>query len=440
MWSAIAIFLLAYVAIASGKLHKTIAALGGACLVIALRGVSKQTAYLYVDLNVIFLLLGMMVLAHVMAETGFFQWAAIYLAKKAGGNPITILLYLLVATAVLSAFLDNVTTVVLMGPVTILLADELELVPTPFLIMEALASNVGGAATLIGDPPNILIGSRAELSFNDFLIHLAPVSCLCVGVMALVAWLLFRRRFHVPEDVRARVRESDPSGAITDRRDLARAGTIMGLVLVGFVLHDTLGVQPSVVALLGALAAVVATRKDVREAFAAVEWSTLMFFAGLFILVGGLEENGVLAWVAAHTVKITRGHFLMTVLFVLWGSAAASAIVDNIPFVAAMIPVIAALAPQLGGDMGLADPAVIEKVVARPLWWALALGACLGGNGTLVGASANVVIAGLAERHGRPISFGRFTLYGAPTVVITLIICSIYIYVRYFLFNPVPHH
>ena len=436
MWVPIIIFLFAYVAIASGRLHKTVAAVLGGAVLVLLGGVSPETAYAHVDLNVIFLLIGMMILVHLVAETGFFQWMAVALAKAARGNPVKILLSLFGATALLSALLDNVTTIVLMAPVTILIADQLEAPPLPFLILEALASNIGGTGTLIGDPPNILIGSHAHLSFNQFLLNLGPIALLCLVVITVAIWLLFRRRLRVSEDVRARIRESDPAGAITDRSGAVRLGVVMLLVLVGFFLHDLLKVQPSVVALIGAMLGLIVTKKDVNEAFSAVEWPTLMFFVGLFLLVGGLEEKGVLQWVAGGIGDATKGRLFLTALFVLWGSALISAVVDNIPFVAAMIPVIGNLVPAIAAQMGLQDPSQIQHLVAEPLWWSLALGACLGGNATLIGASANVVMSGVAERHGHHISFGRFALYGVPATFVTLLISSVYVYIRYFALAP----
>ena len=433
MWRSIVIFVFAYVAIVSGRLHKVIAAVLGGCLLIALGGVSQETAYAHIDLNVIFLLLGMMILVHAVAQTGFFQWVAIWLAKRVRGNPYLILLCLIGVTAVMSAFLDNVTTVLLMAPVTILIADQLELDPVPFLILEAVGSNLGGTATLVGDPPNLLIGSSAGLSFNQFIVNLTPVVVVCMVVLLAAVWLLFRGRLRVPEDIKARIRDADPAGAITDPKQAARVGAVMAAVLLGFFLHDTLGVPPSVVALMGAMIVLIVTREDVHQAFGAVEWPTLMFFVGLFILVGGLDETCVLAKVAGAILRATQGHFLLTVLLVLWGSAIASAVVDNIPFVAAMIPVTRAVIPQIAQQMGIQDPAMTDRVVAQPLWWALALGACMGGNFTLFGASANVVMAGAAEQHGHRIGFGQFMRYGAPTAVVTLLLSSAYLYLRYFL-------
>jgi Na+/H+ antiporter NhaD/arsenite permease-like protein len=438
MWRSIIIFAFAYVIIASGRMHKAVAALLAGCLLIALGGVSQEAAYREIDLNVIFLLLGMMILVGAIARTGFFQWVAIGLAKRAGGNPLGILVLLVCATAFLSAFLDNVTTILLMAPVTILIADELELDPTLFLVLEVMGSNIGGTATLIGDPPNLLIGSRVGLTFNEFILNLAPAVVLCTAAFAAAVWLLNRRRLYVPEDVRARIRDADPGAAITDRREAVKVGLVLGGVLLGFFLHDLINVEPSVVALGGAMVVLVVTRRDVEEAFHNVEWTTLMFFVGLFILVAGLDERGVLAGVASWIGGATKGHLFVTVMLVMWGSAAASSLVDNIPFVAAMIPVMRLIIPEIGDQLGIEDPALLDQIVARPLWWALALGACMGGNGTLVGASANVVMAGVASRHGHEVTFGRFARYGLPTTAMTLAICSAYIYVRYFAFASPP--
>jgi len=434
MWISILIFAGAYVLIAVGHLHKTAVALLAAVLLLSLHAVDTEVAYAAVDLNVIFLLVGMMVLVHIISKTGFFQWVALALSLHAGGDPIKILVYLMVATGVLSALLDNVTTVLLFAPVTILIADQLEVNVVPYLVLEALASNVGGTATLIGDPPNILIGSRVGLSFNAFVVNLGPIIFVCLLVLALAVRIGFRGAFHVPEHVRARLRDIPPNQAIVDPVKLRRVGIVMGFVLVGFVLHGPLGIEPSAIALAGAMLAVVVTGEDMHEVFERVEWPTLMFFVGLFILVAGLQEHGVLATVARAIAGITQGHFFLTVMVVLWGSAFASAIVDNIPFVAAMIPVIQALIPDIAADMGMADTAMAEQVVAQPMWWALALGACLGGNGTLLGASANVVIAGVAEQHGHPITFWYFLRYGLPTTICTLLLSSVYLYLRFFAF------
>ncbi len=438
MWYAIAIFLLAYVVIASGKLHKTVAAILGGTILVAVGGVSGESVYQHIDLNVIFLLMGMMIIVHTLAETGFFQWLAIGIARASGGSPIKILLGLFATTAVLSGLLDNVTTIILIAPVTILIADQLEISPVPFLILEAIASNIGGTGTMIGDPPNILIGSHADLSFNQFILNLAPVALISLLVTGLGVWLFFRKSLRVSEDIRARLREADPAGAITDKRNAFRVGGVVLLVLFGFTLHSILHIPVGIVALLGAMIAVVVSGEDVHDSFAAVEWPTLMFFVGLFILVGGLQEKGVLKWVAQHIVSLTEGHLFLTALLVLWGSAVASAIVDNIPFVASMIPVIAHLAPEIGGHIGIEETAQMQRLVAEPLWWSLALGACLGGNATIVGASANVVMAGVAEKHGHHVSFGKFALYGIPAVIVSLLIASVYVYLRYFAFSPLP--
>lgn len=421
MLRSIIVFAIAYAVIASGRLHKAVAAILAGCLLIGIHGVGQDAAFEAIDLNVIFLLMGMMILVHVVAETGLFQCVAIYVAKVTDGNPVKIIVALVAVTAILSAVLDNVTTVLLMAPVTILIADSLEIPPTPFLILEVIGSNIGGTATLVGDPPNLLIGSRVGLSFNQFLWHLGPAVLLCIVAMSAVIWFVFRRRLYVPADIRARLRDSEPAAALANRRDAIIVCGVMGLVLLGFFLHAVLDVEPSVIALGGAMMAVIMTRKDVEDAFGAVEWTTLMFFIGLFILVAGLEEHGVLDLIAGGMVAITKGHWVMMLLLVMWGSAAASAIVDNIPFVAAMIPVL----EHATQKMSLAPDQ------QQAVWWALALGACLGGNATLVGASANVVMAGVAEKHGHKIGFGQFMRYGLPSAVGSLAICSLYIWLRY---------
>jgi Na+/H+ antiporter NhaD/arsenite permease-like protein len=437
MWPSIIVFTFAYVIIATGRMHKAVAALLGGCILMATGGVPHEVAYEHIDLNVIFLLMGMMILVNAVARTGLFQCVALWLARAVGGSPVAVLVLLVAVTAVLSAFLDNVTTVLLMAPVTVLIADALELDPTLFLVFEVLGSNIGGTATLIGDPPNLLIGSRVGLSFNSFLLHLGPVVLVSLLLFAGGTWLFYRHRLYVPDDVRARLRDSRPGEAIPDRARALHVSLVLGAVVLGFFLHDALDVAPSVFALAGAMVVLLVTRDDVDEALAGIEWATLVFFIGLFILVAGLVEHGVLDGVARAVTAVTRGHFLATVLLVMWGSAAASAIVDNIPFVAAMIPVVGALVGPLAAQMGVPEAAAPD-LVGRPLWWALALGACLGGNATLVGASANVVVAGVAKKHGHEITFAHFLRYGLPVSAMTLLVSSLYVYLRYFVMADLP--
>ena len=421
--AAVAVFALAYIAIVTEKIHRTIAAVLGAAVVMGLGVISQRTAFQeHVDLNVIFLLAGMMVVVHIMSRTGVFEWLAITLAKVARGRPINILIFLALSTGVVSAFLDNVTTVILMVPITLLLAEQLRITPVPFLICEVLASNIGGAATLIGDPPNILIGSAAGLSFNDFLVNLGPVIVVILGAFVFSLWLVFRKSFRVSIEVRARIIEMSPARAITDKKLLVKCLIGLGLIITGFFLHSLLNIEPATIALGGAAFLMLITKSAPEKVLREVEWSTLFFFVGLFVLVGGLVETNVIDEIAKGALSLTGGDIWLTALGLLWFAAFASAIVDNIPFVATAIPIIHKIGPDIAESSGC-DPNI--------LWWALALGACLGGNGTIIGASANVVVAGMAERSGHKITFLNFMKYGVPFTLMTLVISTVYVILRY---------
>jgi Na+/H+ antiporter NhaD/arsenite permease-like protein len=420
---AIAIFLAAYVLIATEKwVTRTAAALGGAALVLAL-GVSDAHAAFFaeetgVDWNVIFLLLGMMIIVSVMRETGIFEYMAIWAAKRARGRAFPLMVLLILITAVASALLDNVTTVLLVAPVTILICQRLTLPVIPYLIAEVLASNIGGAATLVGDPPNIIIASRSGLTFNDFLANLAPVVVVLLAVqIALCRWL-FADAFRADHHRIAEIMALNEREAIRDPRLLTQSLVVLGLVLAAFVFHPVLGYEPSVVALLGAGLLIAVTRVRTEQALQDVEWGTLAFFMGLFIMVGGLVEAGVLGGLADSIAAFAGENLLAFTGVLLWGSGVLSGIVDNIPYVASMSPVVA----------GLVGPDNQPEV----LWWALALGADLGGNATLIGASANVVVAGIAARNGYPIGFWQFTRYGLVVTAATLAVSSVYVYLRYF--------
>nr|MDP2584403.1 ArsB/NhaD family transporter [Candidatus Palauibacterales bacterium] len=358
-----------------------------------------------------------------------FQFVAIWSAKKVNARPMGILLMLSVVTAVFSALLDNVTTVLLIVPVTLLITEELEIDPYPILAAEIFSSNIGGTATLIGDPPNIMIGSAAGLSFNDFLLNVAPIVPLIFVFTVLPIAFLWRKRLVTTEEHRQRVLEFREREAITNPRLLKRCLFVLGLVLVGFLVHGALHVEPATIAMFGAALLLLLANvgkeaeeqsKAVHEAFAEAEWVTLFFFVGLFILVAGVEKAGLLEMLARGVLDVTRGSYHVTAYAILWVSAVASAIVDNIPFVAAMIPVIKDMAPALGGT---------QHIVT--LWWALSLGACLGGNGTLIGASANVVVAGFAERSGEPIRFIPFLKVAVPAMLVSIAISHVYLYLRY---------
>jgi Na+/H+ antiporter NhaD/arsenite permease-like protein len=416
-WIAVAIFVATYGAIASDRVDRTLAALLGAVAVILLGIVTQQAGFRAVDWNVIFLLAGMMVIAAVLRRTGVFGWLAVRTVRLARGDPLAILLLLAGITALLSAFLDNVTTIVLLAPVTFYIATTLRLSPIPFILAEVLASNIGGTATLIGDPPNILIGSAAGLTFGDFLVNLTPVAILIFAVFAGMMALLFRGRMAVTPEVRAAVLEIDESEFISDHRMLRLSLAVLGLTLAGFLFASVIHQQPATIAILGAVVLLLVTRLEPDELFREIDWSTLLFFVGLFILVEGLVSTGVIAGIGSWLADATGGNEAVTTLGLLWVSGIASAVVDNIPYTATMIPVVEQL-----GAAGL-------KV--EPLWWALALGACLGGNATIIGASANVVAANAAARAGHPITFWQFLRMGGLVAILSLVISSLYVWVRY---------
>jgi Na+/H+ antiporter NhaD/arsenite permease-like protein len=422
----IAVFVGAYILIATERIHRVAAALGGAGLMVVLGVVDAETAFFSeetgVDWNVIFLLLGMMIIVSVLKETGLFEYVAIWAAKRARGRPFAVMVLLVLITAVASALLDNVTTVLLIAPVTLLVCERLGVPPVPFLIAEVLASNIGGTATLIGDPPNIIIASRADLSFNDFLVNLAPIVVLLLAVFVLMCRFLFRSAFSYDAERAAAVMDLDEREVIRDRRLLVRSLVVLVGVLAGFVLHSALHLDPSIVALLGAGVLVAITRVEPGEFLQEVEWSTLVFFMGLFIMVGALVEVGVIESLGEQLTEAVGDNFFLAATVLLWGSALLSGIVDNIPYVATMTPLVQGIVDSGNGSSE-----------ARALWWALALGADLGGNATAVGASANVVVLGIAAKNGHPISFWRFTKYGLVVAFVTILIAWPYLYLRYYL-------
>jgi len=423
-WFAVTVFAGAYVLIATEWVHRVKVALVGAGLMVA-GGVLGADDVFYepetgVDWNVIFLLLGMMVIVGVIKQTGVFEYLAIWAAKRARGDPYRVLVLLCLITAVASAGLDNVTTVLLVAPVTLLVCDRIGVAPVPYLIAEALASNIGGAGTLIGDPPNLIIASRAGLGFNDFLVNLGPIVVVLLVVFVLVSRVLFRDAFVAdPERVDA-VMQLTEREAIADVRLLVRSAVVLVLVLAGFVTQELTGVEPALVALLGAGVLVLVSGLESRTYLAEIEWETLLFFAGLFVMVGALVATGVVAQVATYLAELVAGNLALAVIVLLVASAVLSAIVDNIPYVATMAPVVAAV---MAGDPALQGQDV--------LWWALALGADLGGNATAIGASANVVVTGIAARSGNPISFWEFAKYGSVVAALTIVLCIPYLYLRY---------
>jgi Na+/H+ antiporter NhaD/arsenite permease-like protein len=428
----ILLFLLVYFFIATELIDKTIAALIGAGLMIGLHFVGYEEALHAIDLNVIFLLVGMMIVVNTLTDTGVFEWLAIMLARLAKGNGLVIAVLFMVLTAVLSAFLDNVTTVILMAPITILLCQLLEIPAVPVLIMEAVFSNIGGAATLVGDPPNILIGSQTHLSFNDFILNMTPPVLITMVLLLGIMALLFRRQMQTTEQTRKRIEQSRPEKAILQPLVLKKALVVFGLILAGFFCGRLLDIEPGIIALGGAMLMVLVCKKDIHHSLLHVEWNTILFFAGLFMMIAALEHHHVFEKMGDYILHICGGNLMATVLTILWFSAIASAIVDNIPLVMAMIPLVKGIIPVFALQMGLEEPALIQAQIAEPLLWALALGACLGGNGTLVGASANVVIAQMANRNKCPITFWSFTKYGFPFMIASLVVAHIYLYFRFF--------
>jgi Na+/H+ antiporter NhaD/arsenite permease-like protein len=423
---AVGVFALAYLLIATEKVNRVAVALGGAGLMLALRLLSSADAFhserLGIDWDVIFLLLGMMVIVGVLRHTGLFDYLAIWSAKRARGRPARILAALVLITAVASALLDNVTTVLLVAPVTVLICERLGVPPVPFLVAEALASNIGGTATLIGDPPNIIIASQAGLSYTDFLVHLAPLVVVLLAVFLLLLRRLFGPALASNPRRAAQLLALDEREAITDPALLVRALVVLAVVTVAFALHGVLHYQPSVVALLGAGLLMLLARGDPARFLREVEWPTLAFFMGLFIMVGALVKTGVITTLAEAAARATGGSLLVASGLLLWVSGALSAIVDNIPYVATMAPVTGALVETMPDGH---DP--------RVLWWSLALGADLGGNATAIGASANVVVLGLADRAGHRIGFLDFARYGALVAGVTMAISMLYLWLRYFL-------
>jgi Na+/H+ antiporter NhaD/arsenite permease-like protein len=440
--TALLIFIIAYIGIVSERIHKTIVALFGGAVMIVSGVVTQEEAFhsreFGVDYNVVFLLIAMMVIINIVRRTGLFEWLAIWAAKQTGARPYPMLAMLCTITAVLSAFLDNVTTVLLMAPVTLEMAKRLSLEPVPFLVGEALSSNIGGTATLVGDPPNIMIASKAQLGYVDFLVVLGPVVLVIFGLFLLAVWIFKGRTMAVSPELQAHVLTLDEHAMIKDKRLLRTSLWLLGLTTLGFCLHGLVHLEPATVALLGAsLFMVVGYGSGPSDSHAEleylneVEWKTIFFFIGLFILVGGLVKTGVIRLLAEELIVLTRGSEVGTTMAVLWGSGLLSAIVDNIPYVAAMNPLIVDLARSLHPE--ISDYAtVVQQPDILPLWWALALGACLGGNGTLIGASANVIIVDLARQAGYHISFWRFFLVGFPVMLGSLVVSTAYLWLRYY--------
>ncbi|MGH3462078.1 MAG: ArsB/NhaD family transporter [Kribbellaceae bacterium] len=422
---AVLVFVAAYVLIATEWVHRLLAVLGGAAILLALGVTDAEHAFYShdtgIDWDVIFLLLGMMIIVGVLRRTGVFEYIAIWAAKRAKGSPLRVMVLLTVITAVASAFLDNVTTVLLVAPVTLLVCERLDVNPVPFLLAEVFASNIGGASTLIGDPPNIIIASRSGLSFNDFLLNMAPIIVIVMVVFILILPRLFKGSFEVDPTRVERVLGLNEREAIEDRALLLKCAAVLLLVFAGFTTHTITHIEPSVIALLGAGLLVLLSRLEPRDYMPSVEWQTLLFFAGLFVMVGALVKTGVIERLASWAADATGGAALPAAMLILVVSALLSGVIDNIPYVATMSPLVETMTTQIP-----------DQAQAEALWWALALGADLGGNATAIGASANVVVLGIAMRAGSPISFWEFTRKGLVVTAVTIAVVAPYLWLRYF--------
>lgn len=424
---AISIFLIIYAFIISEKVNRAVIAIIGAILMSLFGILDVHKAFThYIEWNTIVLLIGMMILVTITNQTGVFQWVAIKTAKAVKGNPIQLLMMLSLLTAVCSALLDNVTTVLLMVPITFSITRILKVNPVPYLISEVIASNIGGTATLIGDPPNIMIGAaNKHLTFNAFLINLAPIAILILAVTLMILYFIYRNQLVVREEDKQQLDKLDANESLQDIPLMKKSLFVLALTIIGFTLHSILHIEASVIAFAGAslLMLIGLKEEQIEKAFASVEWGTVFFFAGLFALVGGLQEVGVIKYLAQQVLDFTAGDLSLSAILILWVSGIASATIDNIPFVATMIPLI----QEMAQGMGLAaDSAGIDT-----LWWSLALGACLGGNGTILGASANVIVAGMASKEGKGFSYLQFLMIGAPITLVSLIMAHLYIYFRF---------
>lgn len=414
---AVVIFAVTMAAIMTEKIHRTAAAIAGAILLILTGVLSVESGFSYVDGNTLGVLIGMMLFVTVVKNSGIFEYIAIRAAKAVKGRPWALMALFIVITALLSAFLDNVTTVLLIGPMTLAITNMLKLNPVPFFMTQILAANIGGTATLIGDPPNIMIGSAAGLNFNDFILSTGPAVLLVMLATVACFYFIYGRKLQVTQEAREIILGLDETKAIKDRPLLIKSVVMIVLVVLGFVFHAQLHLESCTIALTAAAVMLLIGRQDLEETVAGVEWTTILFFTGLFVVVGGLQETGVIQLLADWLMSATHGSLALTLVIILWFSALISAFLDNIPFVATLIPLILAM-----GNSGM-DIA--------PLWWAVSLGACLGGNGTLIGASANVVLSGISTRHGYPITFASYLKVGFPLMLVSILISTAYLLLRY---------
>lgn len=428
---SIIIFLITYFLIATEKIDKTVAALIGGTAMLFFQIATPSVLLSKIDINVLGLLIGMMIMVDIIASTGFFEWLAIVIAKKAKGRGLLILIEFVVITAILSALLDNVTTIILIAPITILICQILEIPTVPLLILEALFSNIGGTATMIGDPPNIIIGSKTSYTFLSFITNLAPIVIVVAIASILVICIFFRKSYKIKPSAVDRTSKTIPALAIVEPLRMKKSLIVFSIALIFFFLSHFLHIEAGVIAIAFAMIMILVCNMNIHHILAKVEWGTIMFFVGLFMLIGGLESAGVIEVIGNSILSLTQGNLFITVLTILWVSAILSAIIDNIPLVIAMIPMIKSIVPIFAANMGLTGADVIVQIEA-PMFWALALGACFGGNGTLVGASANIIVSRIATKNNYKLSFWDFTKYGIPITLVSLVLSSFYIYLRYF--------
>lgn len=419
---AVAIFSICYVTIISERLHRTVVAMVGGVLMVLFGVLSQESAIEFIDFNTIGLLVGMMIIVHLLSKTGIFQYLGIVLAQKSKGNPIKIMLSMSLLTMISSALLDNVTTVLLLTPILLVIAFKLKITPLPFLFSEIMVANIAGAATLIGDPTSIIIGSASGLTFVDFLLYNGPVVVLIYLANVLALKIIYKKQLKSSSvDFEKVFADLDPKESITDTSLLKKALVVMALVIAAFSVHGLLHIEPATIAIAGAGLLLMLTNLDPAHSLEAVEWNVIFFFAGLFVLVGGLEHVGVIEKLASILLDVTNGNQISATFFILWGAGVFSSIIDNIPFVATMTPLL--------NDLTVAT----SPEFVFPLWWALSLGACLGGNGTLVGASANLVVTGIAEKQGKiKIGFLEYMKVAFPLMLMSLVIASGYMYIRFF--------
>lgn len=430
VWVACTILILVYTVLVFEKINRAVLAMLGAALMVTLGVLNEQQAVNGIDFNTLALLIGMMVIVSITSKSGLFQYVAIKSAKKVKASPLGILMMLIVITAVFSAMLDNVTTVLLIAPITLLITDALKVKVFPYFFAEILASNIGGTATLIGDPPNIIIGSAAGLSFNDFVVNLAPVAFVCLLILLAIIFFIYRNSLTTTLKNRAIIMRFNEKEAITDKVLMIKSLVVLALVVLGFTIGHGMGIEPGTSALAGAATLLLLAywklpaeeqNETIHHIFGEVEWVTIFFFAGLFIIVAGVEHTGILNQIGEKLLDFTEGDLQKTAFLVLWVSGVLSALLDNIPFVATMIPLIESTQETFGGAEAI-----------RPLWWSLALGACFGGNGSLIGASANLTVAAYAEKAKQPIGFMKFFIRAFPLMLLTLLVANIYIWLRYF--------